>query len=400
MAGQIAFDDYQDTLSPRIVISNNALKNLFAPAANPIRGPMSNYFKTYDPGVFIEDESGLSMQGRVFVEFFMVYHDFGNDLIPVVTVLDVVDSKEKNSIDKDDLEKILRMSDALKGINNVLNEMLNYGKIPTLETTSNIIMRVNSIKTRYAELVTLRDEGHLSESYARILNKGIKCIDFVIEYTDAVLYGVKEEKFDIKDLFKQEVKYNTLDTEELIMPELFGYRSGLNFVIKNLRYNILNHAGHLSQQYSVKIIQDDENIIIRFADKGRGFNIENLREKAVELGFWDRAHAGQAREDEIIELIFRKGFSRRYEKGTAHGLGLWLCREVLKKYFNAAITAENAREHTGAVFTISIPMLSVLSNISDNYLLEQSKKWNMRFKGFDFLEMADGQFQLYLEQSI
>ncbi len=345
-----------DTLSPRVMMSNDALKKLFAPADNTSRGFMHNYFKAYNPRIFVEDDSGLSLQGRVFVEFGIVYHQFGNDLISVVTALDLVDSKEKDAIDKDDLEKILQMSDSLERINKMLINMFNNANIPSLEAVRDIIMQVNGLRTNYSELAALKRKGRLGKGYARILDEGIKCIDFITEHTDAVLFGVKEEKFNIVDLFKTEQKLKILDTEGLSTPELFGYSSGLNFVIKNLRYNLFAHAGHLSQVYSVKITQDDENIMIRFADKGVGFNIENLREKAVELGFWDRARADTARDDEVIDLIFKKGFSRRYEQGTAHGLGLWLCREVLTKYFKGTIMAENAQEQTGAVFRIIIPI--------------------------------------------
>ena len=83
--------------------------------------------------------------------------------------------------------------------------------------------------------------------------------------------------------------------------------------------------------------------------------------------------------EEVIELIFEKGFSQRAEKSTAHGLGLWLCRQVLLKYFNATITAKNAENKSGAVFTIKIPVknengiLVKREPLAADYLIGQGK---------------------------
>ncbi len=378
------------TLSPQVMILNDVLKDSFILAAD------DNF--TLMPDVFLEDDSELSFQGRFFVEFGIVFHELGNDLVSVVTALDLVDNKERDSLDENDLEKILQMSDVLYDINRQIIEIFNNDSIPSLKKVCDILIQADDLKEMYPELVALRDKGCLCKAYAGILDRGIKCIDFVVEHSDAVLFGVREEKFNIVDLFEKEQRYKILDTEGLLSAELFGYRSGLKFVIRNLRSNLLYHAGSLSQGYSVKIAQEDENIIIYFADRGVGFDIGKLKEKAVELGFWDQVRAETASDDEVIDLIFKKGFSRRYEEGTAHGLGLWLCREVLGKYFNASITAENAQGQTGAVFKITIPLNKTLGAVRDK-LGESTKEESFSADRRRILDAFDGK-QTQLKQHI
>lgn len=345
-----------DTLSPRVMLSSDGLQNLFNPLENDISRFMPHLFKDYDSNVFAEANGDLTLQGRFFVEMGDVCHQLAHDLMSVTLGLDIVDNNEKKSISKYDLAKIQSMSDDLVRINKSLVEIFkNDASIPKRETVIEIIMQANGLRTKYAELVDLRDRISMFKDYANILDKGIKCINFVTEHTDAVLFGVNEEKFNIQDLFKKEKEHKILNSQGLTDSEIFGYRSGLNSVIKNLRTNVFDHAGDKSSGYYVEITQAEGNIIIRYIDDGQGFNIDNLKQTALELKFWNQERSDTATDAEVIDLIFKKGFSRRYEADKSHGLGLWLCRQVVEGYFQGTIIAENVQEHSGSVFIITIP---------------------------------------------
>ena len=56
-----------------------------------------------------------------------------------------------------------------------------------------------------------------------------------------------------------------------------------------------------------------------------------------------RAAVESGDEGRIIDLIFEKWFSSRYEESETHGLGLWLCRRIIEGYFGGTIRAEKAR---------------------------------------------------------
>ena len=344
-----------DKLSPQVMISQAAFKSAFFLQENE-RVPLRSCLNDYDPAVFVDDRGSLSVTGRVFVEFAMILHQLSNDLIPVVSAVAAVDKRERETISPEDLELINTMTKDLRRFYTHLETAFGRGNLPDRKTAADMIMQANALGMLVVPLKNLAASGRMGKDYSLILRRGIACIEFISGHTNTVLLGVKEENFDITELFAKERKFRMLESGGLFVTNIFGYRDGLNFVIRNLRYNVIDHAGGFSTNYSVALSQDEKDIIIIFADRGGGFDLEMLRNKAVELGVWSRKQAESADEAEVIDMIFRKGFSRRYEEGKSHGLGLWLCRQIVERYFRGSISARNAEQGKGAVFTLRIPL--------------------------------------------
>ncbi len=372
-AQQVMPKSLPDALSPELIMSYASFKNIFTISDNNKKGPMHSYFKEYSDGVYIKNDV-LSLKGRVIVEFGIIYHQLGNDLTPFVGGIDLIEINGVEYIESHDLKEILKMRDDLVEINSALVYMFNNPKGLEQSHVINTIMKINGIRSFLPFLIELRNTERLSKGYAKLLDAGIEAINFIVEHTDAIFSGGKKKIFNVEDLFKVEKKYGILDSQELRTPNIFGYFSGLRFIIKSLRSNVFYHAGLESSSYDVKITQDDKNIVIIYSDTGQGFNIDKLQAQAVKLGFWSKGGASIASEAEVIDLIFQKGFSLRYEKGEAHGLGLWLCRQIIENYYNGKIIARNVKNKPGAIFTIKIPLKNNKGLFSK---FKSSRLWNL-----------------------
>ncbi|MBU1042855.1 MAG: hypothetical protein KJ915_00450 [Candidatus Omnitrophica bacterium] len=348
-AQEIGLRQGSDTLSPRVMINNDVLRPVFSFRLS--EGYLAGILKDYDPSVLIQSDGDLTLAGRVFVELSIIKHEFDSYVAPIFAM--PVTQAEKDAINKDDLKKIQIMVEDLMLFQRTLAPEFEEGNLPSVEMLNEIIMQANGLTWKYPDLKALQAKGTLSKGYEYGLEKGISCIDFIIEHVNSVVFGAEEIEFDIKDLFEKEKRSMILDVLGLENPKFFGYRSGLNFVIKSLRNNVWQHSGQ--SNYNVKISEDEKDIIIVFTDYGKGFDIEILRQKAVDDRFLSYETAEIASDAAIIDLIFRQSFIETTEEGLAHGMGLMTCRQVIEKHFKGTITAENAKEHSGAVFKITIP---------------------------------------------
>ena len=348
-----AADFREDFLSPQIVISNGMLKNIF-------NLPGIAYL-TRD-SFFIDETAGLSASGIAQVEFGMVFHQLANKVSGVITVLEYL--QDVKTIDTADYNtaSIVRVSEKLRKVFYDIQGSFELGQLTQEESIKRIIEQIKDLRLEMPELKRIKNSGSLKDNLKPVLNAQLDCIDFLNQRAQSLIHGVKIKSFSLSDLLEKDRNFKSAKVNETISPQLYGYRDGLDFVIRNIRSNIFVHADPEMIRYTVNTRETDDEIIIEVIDFAGGINISMLREKAVELAFLSRQEAADADEAALISLIFRKGFSRRYKQGQAHGLGLWLSKEIIERYFGGGIRAENRKDVKGAKFTINIPKRRV--NIS------------------------------------
>jgi two-component system chemotaxis sensor kinase CheA len=101
--------------------------------------------------------------------------------------------------------------------------------------------------------------------------------------------------------------------------------------------------------------RDRENVLIEIQDDGRGIDDERVRAKAVEKGIISPDEAGALTRDEIIQLLFRPGFSTAETVTDISGRGVGL--DVVKKAIETlkgSIQVESVNGG-GTTFRLALP---------------------------------------------
>ncbi len=95
---------------------------------------------------------------------------------------------------------------------------------------------------------------------------------------------------------------------------------------------------------------------LRISDDGRGIDPERVRQKAVGAGLLEASDSSQLEESELLELVFKPGFSTRDEASTVSGRGIGL--EVVHRAvaaLNGQVEVES-RLGQGTSFLIKLPL--------------------------------------------
>ncbi len=115
--------------------------------------------------------------------------------------------------------------------------------------------------------------------------------------------------------------------------ELEGYPGALSQVITNLVMNSLNHAYDVSQQgnISIEIKKEQDNIVLRYADYGKGIESDHLSK------------------------IYEPFFTTKRNSGN-NGLGLNILYNIITQKFRGTVKC-NSQLNSGTEFLINIPII-------------------------------------------
>jgi len=114
---------------------------------------------------------------------------------------------------------------------------------------------------------------------------------------------------------------------------------------KPLRGKIRMHACHQGNQ-----------VVVEIRDDGRGIDTQKIRSKAIELGMITVDEAARLSEAEILDLIFRPGFStaEQVTEVSGRGVGMDVVQSVLQR-LKATINVET-RLGQGTTFRLKLPL--------------------------------------------
>ncbi|MBU2064153.1 MAG: ATP-binding protein, partial [Candidatus Omnitrophica bacterium] len=332
-------------LSPAVHIHINTFQDIFAASAK----------EGFLTGPGPDDEEEIGTAETTYLEFNMIFHQLNNVLQVVRGDIDILETEDELKDGEEIITAFVKdMVGDLADITSIFSAMDIIIEADILYLNE----KVKQLNEKYAvlkELERVKTED-ISVEISGLIARMISATEFVNRRIQAVREGINLEYFDLGELLKQEEDKGDISIEKGLGLEIFGYRDGMEFVIKNIIRNIIEHGRAISVYFEMSVKKDANNIVIEIKDTGRGFDFRELKNKAVELGFWDKEKAASAKEPETIELIFKKGFSRRYVKGKAYGLGMWLSRQVIEKYFNGTIRAQNRTGQSGAKFIVTVPI--------------------------------------------
>jgi chemosensory pili system protein ChpA (sensor histidine kinase/response regulator) len=112
---------------------------------------------------------------------------------------------------------------------------------------------------------------------------------------------------------------------------------------------------------AVRAYHRGNHIYIEVEDDGRGIDYERIRQAAIDRGLYDADHAQTLGERDLLELLFRPGFSTASSKTELAGRGVGL--DVVKANLaalNGEIEIETAKG-IGSRFTLKVPLTLIIS---------------------------------------
>jgi two-component system chemotaxis sensor kinase CheA len=97
-------------------------------------------------------------------------------------------------------------------------------------------------------------------------------------------------------------------------------------------------------------------VIVEVSDDGRGIDTDKVRAKAIAAGLIDSSRAAALTETELLDFIFRPGFSTAEEitEISGRGVGMDVVQSVLHR-MKGTVTVESRRGQ-GTVFRLKLPL--------------------------------------------
>ncbi len=112
------------------------------------------------------------------------------------------------------------------------------------------------------------------------------------------------------------------------------------------------------EQGTVRLLADQEgsHIIVKVEDNGRGFDIDAIRDKAVERGLIARDDVDRMPDREIFNFIFEAGFStaKKITDVSGRGVGMDVVRTNIQK-LNGIVELDSKKD-IGSTITIKLPL--------------------------------------------
>ncbi|MEO1254079.1 MAG: ATP-binding protein, partial [Bacteroidota bacterium] len=164
------------------------------------------------------------------------------------------------------------------------------------------------------------------------------------------------------------VNFTFDNVENVVLPEAY-IEPFKDMMIQLMRNSIVHGIEAPSMRMSagkavigellIELSKSDHEMFIRYEDDGRGLDIEQIKIRAVEQGLITETELKKLEEPQIIDLIFKEGFSTA-EKADEHagrGQGMHLVKSIIDEYKGAYEI--NTEEGKLFRMIIKLPILSV-----------------------------------------
>ncbi|MDR2314077.1 MAG: response regulator [Spirochaetaceae bacterium] len=106
----------------------------------------------------------------------------------------------------------------------------------------------------------------------------------------------------------------------------------------------------------IRCVRESGNMKVTIADDGRGIDTEGIRKKIVDQGLASKESAAALDQEELINFIFKSGFSttEKLSSVSGRGVGMDAVKNNIER-MKGSITVQSVRGE-GTVFTISVPL--------------------------------------------
>ncbi len=115
---------------------------------------------------------------------------------------------------------------------------------------------------------------------------------------------------------------------------------------------------------TLKAYSQMDRMIIEIKDDGKGIDIEKVKEKAIKNKLISVEEANNLTENEILQFIFKSGFSTKENVNdfSGRGVGLDVVADTMKK-FNSEVIVKTEK-NKGTTFILSFPLNSSIMSIT------------------------------------
>jgi two-component system chemotaxis sensor kinase CheA len=111
--------------------------------------------------------------------------------------------------------------------------------------------------------------------------------------------------------------------------------------------------------------KESNNVIVKVADDGRGFDIKKVKDKALKQGLVDRDTLEQMRNEQILELTFLPGFSTAEKVTDVSGRGVGMDIVKTKVENLGGVVQINSVPGEGSVLEIHLPLtLAIIQTLT------------------------------------
>jgi two-component system, chemotaxis family, sensor kinase CheA len=112
----------------------------------------------------------------------------------------------------------------------------------------------------------------------------------------------------------------------------------------------------------LEAFQEGHDVVVRVRDDGRGLDVDAIRRRAIERDFLGEQEAETLDDPEIVDFIWRPGFStaRRVTKISGRGVGMDIVRSTIER-LGGTIEVESTPGE-GCAFTIRLPLTLAIAS--------------------------------------
>ncbi len=241
-----------------------------------------------------------------------------------------------------------------------------------LNMTGELVLSRNSLMQSVGKLGAEGEVDHELEG----INRAAKAVNFITtELQMAVMKMRMQPVGKVFSRFPRQVRDLARESDKKINLVISGESTELDkSVIEEigdpLMHIIRNSCDHglespeerrgkgKPEQGTVHLSADQEgsHIIIKVEDDGRGFDIEAIRDKAVERGLIARDDVDRMPDREVFDFIFEAGFStaKKITDVSGRGVGMDVVRTNIQK-LNGTVDLDS-RKDIGSTITIKLPL--------------------------------------------
>jgi two-component system chemotaxis sensor kinase CheA len=115
----------------------------------------------------------------------------------------------------------------------------------------------------------------------------------------------------------------------------------------------------------LRAYQEGNNVIVQVSDDGHGFDIEKVKEKALNQGLVDRDALEQMPDEQILELTFLPGFSTATKVSDVSGRGVGMDIVKTKVESLGGLVKISSESDKGAIIEIHLPLtLAIIQTLT------------------------------------
>ncbi|MBN2426991.1 MAG: chemotaxis protein CheA [Deltaproteobacteria bacterium] len=127
--------------------------------------------------------------------------------------------------------------------------------------------------------------------------------------------------------------------------------------------NAVDHGIEKEGKVSISAVREQDLVVLRIKDNGKGIDVEEIRDKAVRLGLATNSQLEKFKHQDILQLICHPGFStaQKITKVSGRGVGMDIVKSAVNQLGGSLVIQSAAGQGTEMI--LKIPLHVAIINI-------------------------------------